>query len=89
MHKVKVNKYYNGLLSVLDYDCVKAMQKGGLQIEQEGKIVLEVDNKSIDYALKNNPNKAIRSKFAKAKPYKLVDFRYSRKEKGADQLSLI
>ena len=42
MHKVKVNKNYNGLLSVRDYDCVKAIHNGGLAIVHKNKVVLEV-----------------------------------------------
>ena len=51
------------MLSVRDYDCVKAIKLGGMQIVHNGKIVLEVDPQGLNMALRNNPNKANKSKF--------------------------
>tara|TARA_R100001377_G_scaffold54469_2_gene32162 strand:- start:682 stop:951 length:270 start_codon:yes stop_codon:yes gene_type:complete len=89
MHKVKVKKNYNGLLSVRDYDCVKGVQSGGLAVVYGNKIVMEVDPESLKHALRNNKNKANRSKFPPHKEYKLVDFRFSKEENDDKQVSLL
>ena len=81
MHTVKVNKNYNGLLSVRDYDCVKGINNGGLAIVHKNKVVLEVSPES----LKNE----LRSKFPPYKEYKLVDFRYSKEENEDKQASFL
>ena len=89
MHKVKVNKNYNGLLSVRDYDCVKAIHNGGLAIFHKNKVVLEVSPESLKHAIIGNPNKANKSKFPPYKEYKLVDFRYSKEENEDRQKSFL
>ena len=89
MHTVKVNKNYNGLLSVRDYDCVKGINNGGLAIVHKNKVVLEVSPESLKNALNNNKNKANRSKFPPYKEYKLVDFRYSKEENEDKQASFL
>ena len=89
MHKVKVNKNYNGLLSVRDYDCVKAIHNGGLVIVHKNKVVLEVSPESLKHALNGNTNKANKSKFPPYKEYKLVDFRYSKEENEDRQKSFL
>ena len=88
MHKVKVNKYYHGMLSVRDYDCEKGMRLGGLQIGHKGKVVLEVSPASLGLALVNNKNKPTKSKFPPYKMYKLVDFRFTQKDEGTEQSEL-
>mgnify|MGYP006969459750 CR=1 FL=1 len=77
MHKVKVNKYYHGMLSVRDYDCEKAMKMGGLQIIHKGS------------ALINNKNKPTKSKFPPYKKYRLVDFRFTQKHEAGEQQELL
>ena len=77
------------MLSVRDYDCVKAIKLGGMQIVHNGKVVLEVDPQGLDMALRNNPNKANKSKFPPFNTYKLVDFRYSKEEMEDKQTSLL
>ena len=89
MHKVKVNKNYNGLLSVRDYDCVKAIHNGGLAIVHKNKVVLEVSPESLKHALNGNKNKTNKSKFPPYKEYKLVDFRYSKEENEDRQKSFL
>jgi hypothetical protein len=89
MYKVKVNKNYNGMLSVRDYDCVKGIHNGGLAIVHKNKVVLEVDPKSLKHALSSNRNKLLKSKFPPYKDYKLVDFRYSKEENNDTQATLL
>jgi hypothetical protein len=89
MHKVKVNKNYHGVLSVRDYDCIKGVKLGGMQIVHNGKIVLEIDPDGLNMALRNNPNKANKSKFPPFNTYKLVDFRYSKEEADEKQATLL
>tara|TARA_R100001510_G_C7640998_1_gene198631 strand:- start:165 stop:428 length:264 start_codon:yes stop_codon:yes gene_type:complete len=87
MFKVKVKKYYNGLLSVRDNHCRDGIKAGGLQIEHQGKIVLEVDVDSLKSALDHGGTK-VKSKFPPYKEYRLIDFRY-KKEKENKQQSLL
>tara|TARA_R100001530_G_scaffold119592_1_gene86791 strand:- start:18 stop:287 length:270 start_codon:yes stop_codon:yes gene_type:complete len=89
MLKVKVNKNYHGVLSVRDYDCVKAMKQGGMAIVHKNKVVLEITPDALDHALQTNRNPSIKSKFPPYKSYSLVDFRYNKKENEGIQASLI
>lgn len=89
MHKVKVNKNYHGMLSVRDYDCVKAIHEGGLIIIYKNKTALEVSPESLNHALEINRNPMIKSKFPPHKTYSLVDFRYSKEENNDKQVSLL
>ena len=89
MHKVKVNKHYNGLLSVRDYECIKGMKQGGLIIEHKGKIAITVQPDSIRNALQSNKNKSLKSKFPPYSSYRLVDFRFSGFKNNEKQRNLI
>ena len=88
MLKEKVNKYYNGFLSVRDYVCKKAIKKGGLQIIHKNKIALEITPEQLQNALETNRNVICKSKFPPYKEYSLVDFRY-KKEKETGQQTLL